>query len=368
MKFKEFCKKNIPLSSAILIILALVCVIIKTVSVLSVPFAEFFNRYISAFFRMISAFVSGILPFSIAETSVICAIPFAILFVVYSIKVSAKNDTLLRQLFRLVGVICFIFSTFVLNYSTGYDTAPLSDKMGIEAKTPDVEELQLASTLAGIQIYRCEDGFDYKSGATKMPFTFSELCDKLNDAYNTLADEYDFISHLRAPVKQIALSKPLTYTHMSGFYTFFTGEANVNMNYPDYIIVFTTAHEMAHQRGIAREDEANFVAFLACTAAENKYINYCGYANILEYLAVAFASADEDRYYSELVKFLPESFKHDIVAFSEMFKPYKDNIAADVTSSANNAYLKSQRVEEGEKSYSLVVDLATAYIIEKFAQ
>lgn len=368
MKFKEFCKKNISVSSAVLIVLALLCIAIKTAAVISTPFAEFFNRYISAFFRTVFAFVSGLVPFSIAETLVLSAIPFAVLFVIYSITVSAKCDTLVKQIFRVVSVICFIFCAFILNYSTGYDTSPISEKMGIEAKTPTTEELQLASTLAGIQIYRCEDGFNYKSGATKMPFTFDTLCDKLNDAYDTLADEYDFISRLRAPVKQIATSKALTYTHMSGFYTFFTGEANVNMNYPDYIIVFTTAHEMAHQRGIAREDEANFVAFLACIAADDKYINYCGYANILEYLAVAFASADEDKYYSALVKFLPESFKYDITAFAEMFKPYKENIAADVASKANNAYLKSQRVEEGEVSYSLVVNLATAYLIEKHAQ
>ena len=188
------------------------------------------------------------------------------------------------------------------------------------------------------------------------------MTDKLNDAYDALYEEYDFLSPLHTGVKRIALSPILTYTHMSGFYTFFTGEANVNTNYPDYVVVFTTAHEMAHQRGIAREDEANFVAFLACTASDDAYIRYCGYTNMLEYLASAFHSMAPERYQKEIVAFLPETTLGEFRAYAAFFKKYADNAAADISSAANDTYLKSQGVAEGEKSYGLVVDLAVAYL------
>ena len=92
------------------------------------------------------------------------------------------------------------------------------------------------------------------------------------------------------------LSEPWTYTHISGMYTFFTGEANVNVNYPDFIMVSSAAHEMAHQRGVGKEDEANFVAFLVCTLSDDPYIRYCGYADVLNDLMGKLHSANPELY------------------------------------------------------------------------
>ncbi len=343
-------------------IAALVSGIIKIAAMLSQDFAAFFNRYISAVFRAIFAHITSLIPFSIAETLIICAIPLAIVFFLYSIKVSAKRGRLTRQIFRVIAVICFIFSTFVLNYGTGYDAPSMRERLGEEIAPPTADELYSASAMTAIKLYELEDDlYLSKSGSTVMPYSFSELTEKLNVAYDVLYEEYDFLSPLHTGVKQIALSRPLTYTHMSGFYTFFTGEANVNTNYPDFVVAFTTAHEMAHQRGVAREDEANFVAFLACLAADDDYLNYCAYANIFEYLANAFHEADPERY-SELIGFLPDAVKSEYTAYGNMFAPYSDSVAADVSSAINDTYLKTQGVDEGTKSYGLVVDFAAAYM------
>lgn len=362
MKFKEFAKKNIPPFSAALIILAFICGVIKIAAVCSVPFAEFFNGKVSPIFRATFAHISSVLPFSVAETFIIAMIPIAVVFFIYCIQVSAKNGTLIRQIFRVVAVICFVFSTFVLNYSTGYNTRTLDERLGIEANAPTSDELYTACAMAAIELYDIEeDIYVDKSGATVMPYSFFEMTDKLNAAYDSLYEKYDFITPLHTGIKQIALSRPLTYTHMAGFYTFFTGEANVNVNYPDFVTVFTAAHEMAHQRGIAREDEANFIAFLACIGSEDDYIRYCGYTNILEYLGSALADLDYERYSTQVYSFFPKITKNEFAAYAKAFEPYRDNVAADVSSAANDAYLKSQGVAEGEKSYGLVVDLACAY-------
>ena len=115
MRFKEFVKNNIPLSAAIMLILAFISAIIKIAAVISTPFAEFFNRYVSSVFRAVFAHITSLFPFSVAETLILCMIPVAVIFFIYSVKVSANNNTLTKQIFRVVMVICFIFSTFVLN-------------------------------------------------------------------------------------------------------------------------------------------------------------------------------------------------------------------------------------------------------------
>ena len=148
--------------------------------------------------------------------------------------------------------------------------------------------------------------------------------------------------------------------HITGVYSFFTGEANVNTNFPDSTLPFTMAHEMAHQRGLAREDEANFVAFLVTMESDDAYIRYSGYYEIFKYFVNALYEADYSLF-EELYARADKRLVGEVRAFNTFFKQYEDSAAASVTGSINDAYQQMQGVEEGIKSYGLVVDLTVAY-------
>jgi hypothetical protein len=124
---------------------------------------------------------------------------------------------------------------------------------------------------------------------------------------------------------------------------------------------FTMAHEMAHQRGIAREDEANFVAYLVCIGSGDDYIRYSAYANMVNYLNSALRRADNDLYKQFVINYLPTEVQKEYVAYSEFFDKYRESTASNVTGAVNNAFLQSQGQQAGTKSYGLVVDLAVAY-------
>jgi len=131
----------------------------------------------------------------------------------------------------------------------------------------------------------------------------------------------------------------------------------------DYVIVFTAAHEMAHQRGIAAEDEANFVAFLVCMCSDDAYIRYSGYQNMLEYIISALHTADGELY-SQLMSQIDSRSINEIRAYNKFFETYRNSSAAEVSGAINDAYLKSQGQSAGEKSYGMVVDLAVAYYLD----
>ena len=152
----------------------------------------------------------------------------------------------------------------------------------------------------------------------------------------------------------------MTYTHMSGMYTYYTGEANLNVNFPDYNLPYTAAHELAHQRGVLPENEANFVAFLVCAESDDPYIRYSGYMNMYEYLNSALYSADYDTF-AEVYGSLDRRAIYEMRAYNKFFEKYRDNVAATVSSTLNDNYLKAQGQTAGEKSYGMVVDLAVAY-------
>ena len=142
-------------------------------------------------------------------------------------------------------------------------------------------------------------------------------------------------------------------------YSFFTGEANINVAFPDYTIPFTAAHELSHQRGIAREDEANFMAFLVCIDSDDAYIRYSGYLNLLEYVLSALYSASPVLYYSVIETVSPE-IRAEMQAYSKFFEKYRNSTASKVSETVNNTSLILQGTE-GTKSYGMVVDLAVAY-------
>ena len=101
---------------------------------------------------------------------------------------------------------------------------------------------------------------------------------------------------MRRRSKPVAASIGLCYARIEGIYSPFTGEANVNMESPLLLFPATCLHEAAHQRGFAREDEANFLAYYASTRADGAYMRYSGTMLALIYAMDALRGADGDLY------------------------------------------------------------------------
>ena len=260
------------------------------------------------------------------------------------------------------GAVAADKTLFFAAFGPAYSRNKLSDNLGIERATVSAEELYSTAEKVSAEADGIIASIDFDaSGASVMPYGYNELVDKMNDAFERYAAGADYISHFDSNPKAIALSEPMTYTHISGVYTFMTGESNINTNYPDFLIPFTMAHEMAHQRGIAREDEANFVAFLVCIGSNDDYIRYSGYANMINYLDSALSKADSELYKSFLQNKLQREIYNEFVSYSAFFDKYRDSTASDIAGGVNDVFLQSQGQQAGTRSYGLVVDLAVAY-------
>lgn len=360
-------RSRLPLWSKIFYCIGSAALVVYVASMFSRGFADFFNRYIGSFFRGSLSYLSVWLPFSLAEIALITVPIWGTLLIVYASRHYCWSwRTVLNFLLILLSVVSLLFSLFVFGLGTGYYNSTIDVKLGLERTKVTPKELvtTLNTVAEGVNDALNEKTPEYdENGASVMPFTYGEMCEKLVDAYDKVREEYSFIPGLDSRVKPVMLSKPWTYTHISGVYTYFTGEANINTNMPDYTIPFTAAHEMAHQRGISREDEANFVAFLVCTASDDPYIRYSGYLSMFEYVASPTYSADKEEYAAALKKLNPAAVG-EMIAYNEFYDKYADSVASTVTSAVNDTFLKSQGTP-GEKSYGMVVDLAVAYYREK---
>lgn len=352
---------HLPRASVILFIIAGVSILIYIAAMLSTPFADFFSRYPGGVVRALLAYITNWIPFSFAEGMLIF-LPIAVVFLL-RIAIKKYSDSWHNTLVYigiLLSIVSILLSLFVLGFGTGYYSSPLDEKLGIDRKDVSAEELRdTAALLAAKTNETAAEVYFRDKNFSVMPYSIGEMNDKLIEAYDKVCDKYSFIQRLNSRVKPVMLSEGMSYTHITGVYSYFTGEANINVVFPDYTIPYTAAHELAHQRGIAREDEANFVAFLVCIESDDPYIRYSGYLNMYEYVASSLYSANADMYF-DVLSTVDTSVRYEMRAYSEFFEKYRKNVVASVSEAMNDTYLKIQGTE-GTKSYGMVTDLAVAY-------
>ncbi|MBQ8287146.1 MAG: DUF3810 domain-containing protein [Clostridia bacterium] len=339
------------------------CLLLHLICCISAPFADFFSSTVGALFRFLLAKITGWIPFSLGEL-IIILLPFALLFMIgFSIWMTRHYSAKVycRTIAGMLSVLFSLYSLFALTLAPGYQASTLDQKMGLERKAVSADDLYSTAEILRDKVHAELDAILFRHGTfSVMPYSMDEMNGKLNDAYEAVSKKYDFIQNFRSNIKFVMLSEPMSYTHITGVYSFYTGEANLNVNFPDYSLPYTAAHELAHQRGIAREEEANFVAFLACMESDDPYIRYSGYVNVLEYVMNSLYKANSTKYYA-FHGTLDYRVQYEFSAQDNFFEQYRDSVAADVSSAVNNAYLQSQGQTEGTNSYGLVVDLAVAY-------
>ncbi len=354
--------ERIPLFCKISATIAALCGIIYLIACVSQDFADFFNRYISSAFRFIFAKISNIVPFSIAELIVICLpiLLFLALWYLLKFRCDTKKSSQI-SLLCIISAVALLLSCFVLTFATGYRGKPLYSKLNIDNDKVSVEELYQTSQYLVSEINLLSKEINYGSdNFSTMGYSLRELNEKLDKAYEKFSQKHSFIQNFSTRLKPVMLSEAMSYTHITGVYSFFTGEANINVNFPQYTIPFTSAHELAHQRGISREDEANMVAFLVCLESDDAYIKYSAYLNIYEYVINALYKADKELYF-EVVENLEDKVYLEEIAYNKFFDKYENSNASVVTGAVNDVYLKVQGTE-GKKSYGMVVDLTVSYL------
>jgi len=332
--------------------------------------AEFFYRYVTRYFQAAMAFLTSWIPFSLAETLFVLLPVVLILLFVLSLKyvIQGRNYSLNKMCISLVIAVSLLFSNYILNLSVLYCRPSLSTLSGISDETPTEQELCAASLIAVIRLasLTATDRIQYDTdGASVCPYSYDELDKRIDKAFDGYAEKNSWMSPYGARSKIIALSDVMTFTHISGVYTPYTGESNININYPDYTICATIAHEKAHMRGIAPEDEANIVAFFVLAESGDPYLEYCGYMSVLTNLLNDCYAAYPDFYTRYLYPNIPAEVIGEFMAGMSFFKTYEDSAASKVADTVNDTYLKINGEKDGIKSYDMMTDMVTSYLVGK---
>lgn len=354
-------RKKIISPFAILSVLVFIIIgILYFLTDLSYSLADFINGTLSHAFRRLMASIGDIFPFSLFELLVAC-LPIILFLVIYrAVKVFSDPQGRLRFIINFAAALLLILSGHLLALGIAHNTTPLDEKMGLSEV--EVSEENLTETLTDLVAELNALGDSVKrdqNGVFTHGYSYTEMSDIISSAYSDFADAYGLPKGYKTNAKGVRAGWAMSYLGITGIYSYVTGEANVNTYYPDYVTLFTTAHEMSHQRGILRENEANFVAYILLSASDDPALRYSGALNMYSYFASALYKTDKDAYY-EIVATLSDTVKADIRAANAVSEKYGDTIIEDISEWINDLYLESSG-SGGIVSYSRVVELVLAY-------
>jgi hypothetical protein len=247
---------------------------------------------------------------------------------------------------------------FLLSWGFNYQRAPLSESLGL-ALPPAAEDLSgelaaLCHALAQKASLLAESSETAPDPRTKP----SDFLRAAYQAYENLGQKWTFLSAGSPNVKSVYFSKAMSRMGISGVYLFFTAEANVNTDQPSFMWASSACHEIAHQIGFAREDEANYLAWLACAGHPSPAYQYSGTLLALIHASNALAAADRGAYL-DLTAGYSSKLRRDLSDLNAYWAGYKGFWDRLVTS-ANDLYLKGNHQAAGVASYGRMVYLLLA--------
>ena len=357
--------KYIPKWAKIMLLLGGISWLVLFVAKRNTAFAEWISSGIGYYIRMFLGRLSSLVPFSVGEVLIVLSPLILIIILVVAFKRGSFKG-MIRFLSGILAMLSLFYTAYVLALGVSYHREPLGNRLDIDNVKVNADNLYSTALILKGECEALLDEIAFgENGSSESDVDFDVFSQEAIKGYERLNTDYPSlnIKSFESVAKPVHFSEVMTALDLLGVYTFFTGESNVNVHYPDYEIPFTVAHEMAHQRGIARENEANFTAFLVCVRADSAYVRYSGYMNMLEYVASALNKTDK-QLYRDLVSSYDARMKGEITARREFYQNNKNEFLGNLSNKVNDNYLKAQGTE-GVVSYGLVVRLCVSYYADK---
>lgn len=323
-------------------------------------FAEWYAENIYPLFVNTIGAAVGLLPFSASEWLIYLAVAAAVtgivLLIIGLIRGKGRRKRLIKRAAAIV--LCALTSAYMiytLFCGINYNRVPFSGKSGFQVQTYTTQDLadlcvyliKNANTAAE-EIDTDENGL--------MTVDNMQLEKECAAAMEKLGGQFTSLSGRYPAAKAVLFSEFMSHCRILGIYSPFFIEANYNAAAPDYAKPMTLCHELSHLKGFMREDEANYIAYLACRESDNAQLRYSAYVHALNYALNAFYPLVDSELYKELYSYIHPTVRAELSANAKFWKQYETPIA-QVSEAVNDSYLKAQGQTDGKKSYGRFVDL-----------
>ena len=270
-----------------------------------------------------------------------------------------RQQVLYRGALALVCTSVGVYVGFCWLWGIYYYGDSFQDRSGVRARAVSVQEL---AEVTDYFIDRLEETADAVPRDEEGYFSvdWETILASSEAVYDQVVEQFPFLDFPARTPKPVYFSQLMSRMNFTGVYCPFTGEANVNVDSPACLLPSTVAHELAHQRGVASEQECNFLAILASTTCGDPVYAYSGWLLGYIHLNNALYRADREMW-REAWNRLPETVRADLAANSAYWAPYQEQVTSQAAQQVYDSFLKSYGEEQGIQSYGTVVDLLVVW-------
>jgi hypothetical protein len=251
----------------------------------------------------------------------------------------------------------FVYVFFNLLWGLNYNRRGIASQLGLKVSKYSLADLDTLTSSLQIKLneYAQFVSEEQRDSLNKKRRLFTET----TEAYRVAEKKYPFLSYRPRSIKPSIFSYLGNYLGFQGYYNPFSGEGQANTTIPRFLEPFVTAHEIGHQVGYARENEANFVAFLACRSSSSPAVKYSMYFDIFNYAVREVGKRDSARART-FKETLHEQARRDYEELRRFFVRYK-NPVEPIISWGYGHFLKANNQPAGKETYNEVVAWLVAY-------
>lgn len=336
-------------------ILCSIALLIFLFGMSSTAVERFYSDGFYQFSSVLQRAVSSIFPFTLGDFLYATLIIYCIWSAIRSIKkASRKGET--TGFAKLIPIQLFNFTlllyiVFKLLWGLNYSRPSITGRLNISNEKYTTKDLvRLGDFLINRVNILNQHMQDRHS---KKTFTIAELESGSKLAYDKLAKINPFFTYRIPAVKPVLFSWLISKIGIEGYYCPPSGEANVNMRIPAAALPFITCHEISHELGVAREDEANLVGYLVSINSSDPNFQYAGYYDILRSVLFEIRiKSPED--FAVLYKKINSGTLADFRKEQEFWTKYNGDMSAYM-STALDGFLKINNQKKGTDSYQDIV-------------
>lgn len=302
------------------------------------------------------------IPFAVGEGLVILALMLAGGLLVRALVLGVRQRALgplLQRLGALAAAGLWVWTGLCWMWSAAYYADTFTQRSGLKTAPYDVAELVAVTDWFAQQAAHWSRQVP-RDDMGRFAADEREVFVNAAGVYTVLEGEFPFLTMEPSGVKPLLLSRMQSVMGFTGVYLPFTGEANVNVDSPACLRPATIAHELAHQRMVASELEANFVGIAAAVSCDDPVYQYSGYLLGLIQLCNALYPADAQAWQQiAQSRFTPE-LAQDWTQNNDYWAALQSPVG-DAAEQVYDSYLKSNDQTLGVRSYGACVDLLVAY-------
>ena len=263
-----------------------------------------------------------------------------------------------KAFLRTAKVILTVYVLFEGLWGLNYSREGIAVQAGLRPEASDTDHLRQLADL--LQERLCTWGDRVDSLHRRALDDHRVLFDRAVAAYGTARRRMPYLDYHQPSIKS-SLYGPVAHLFgFSGYYNPLTGEAQVHTGYPLFMQPFITCHEIGHQLGYARENEANFAGFLAARNSDDPDFIYSAYFEMYLYTLRELSRSDPwapvllRRTAHPRVRADYRAYRHYLLQ--------KKNDLEPLVSRFYDGYLRLNNQEHGLETYDEVVQWLLAYL------